>query len=273
MGYGINRSPETISAAVAQTVGWSSAELPGSPPQGPFLKRFFPITTGANNHLTSAVTRIRIKANGQEIWNIPSAHLRAYVEAMAPANTIPPAARLRFTIPQDLLGRYTRDQYACAFPIGAAPGVEFDCDANASAGTAIIAWETARTRPTHWTKFLSKASNIGASVALGRINIELPPGELLYGIALPIVGATGILAARLYVGNVKEAELTQEGILESQFLENPQTVTTSYFWRFDEPLVLSPMQGSNYLEVETGAGSAVSDQYSFMTLVQQPQIQ
>ncbi len=272
MGYGMNNTSKVIAAASATTYGWTSAELPGSPAPGPYLNRFYVVTTGANNSLSSAVTRVRVKANGQEIWNVPSAHLRSMIEALAPSNTIPPAARLRWTVPQDLLGRYTRDQYACAFPINAAPAFEFDVDATASAGTAVVGWQTARTRPTHWSKFLAKASGVGPNANPGRVTIDLPPGEMLYGIALPLVGATGLTQARLYIGNVKEAELTQDFILESQFLENPQSVTTTYFWRFDEPLTLSAAQGSNYIEAITGAGAAVSDLYSFLTLVPQPPV-
>lgn len=272
MGFGMNNAAKTITGGVVQTIGWTSAEIPGSPPQGPYVNRWILSNTGANNSLNNAVAQVRVKANSQEIWNVPAAHVRAFHEATNPANNIDTAGRLSFTLQMGLQGRYTRDQYATAYPIGSAPAVEFDVAAGSSAGVSVIGWGTARTRPTHWTKWLSKATGVGANANPGRVNIELPAGELLYGIGLPLTSATGITQARLYIGNAKEAELTQGMILESQFDTNPQSVTTTFFWIFDEALPLSAMPAANYLELITGAASLVGDIISFMTLVPQPAI-
>lgn len=264
--YGMNSRQQAIAAATVATIPFSPNELPGSVVGGPYIQNWVIQTTGANNSLTAAIVRVRVKANNQDIWNVPSAHLRALIEALAPANTIPPAARLRFTIPQGLVGRYTRDQYLSAFPIGAAPQVEFDVDATASAGAATIAYEGARTPPAFFSKFLSRNTNVPATTNPGRVNID-QRGEYLYGIGLPLVGATGILSARLVINGQQVVFLDQNFLLEAQFLSNPQSLVTTYFFKLDE---MELIQGDCYLELVTGAGAAANDQISFLTMAAQP---
>lgn len=264
--YGMNARQQSIAAATAATISFNPSELPGSQVNGPYIANWFLQTTGANNSLTAAITRVRVKANTQDIWNIPSAHLRAFVEGMAPANTIPPAARLRLTIPQNALGRYTRDQYIAAFPIGAAPQVEFDVDATSSAGVATIAWDAVKTPPQWFSKFLSRNTNVPATTNPGRVNLD-QRGEWLYGIGFPLVGATGILSVRLVINSRQVMFLDQNFLLEAQFMMNPQSLVTTYFHRLDE---MELIDGECYLEIVTGAGASSNDIISFLTLAAQP---
>ena len=245
---------EVIAAATVATITHDRGIPAGA------IKKFSIVTTGANNSLDVAVVRERVKSGGTEFVNVPSAHLRALIEALAPANTIPPAARLRFTIPCNLpfsLGRV-------GLPAGILPTVEYDVDVNSSVGTSSIGWEefVVGENPEWMPRFYSFASGIAASTNPGRIELSDP--ALIYGIGVPIVGATGVTNLRVVLSGVEVINLEQSHLLEQEFLTNPQSVTTTIFIRM--PVLLPAIPKQSFIEVVTGAGAAATNVYSVLSL-------
>lgn len=251
---GYNGGTKTIAATTAATYVFNDSEIPNGG-----VGAFSIVTTGANNHLTSAVTRNRVKLSGAAIWDAPSAAHRALIEAIAPANTIPPASRLRYTIPLNLPGV----DGSVGIPFNTKPSVEVIVDANSSAGTAQIGWLRTAGQPRFMPKFLGFASGVGASVTNGRIPLNIPDG-LVYGISFPLVGATGVTRARVVLNGIEVINLSQDHLLEGEFLTNPQSLTTTLFVRM--PVLLPATPGISFIEVDTGAGAAVTDEYVPLSL-------
>lgn len=266
MKYWSNRGAKTVAAVTVATPTFTEAEISQDAAMWYGIE-----TTGANNHLTSAVTNVRVKSSALgTLWDCTAAQLRALIEALAPAHTIPPAARLRFTIPVGFPGVDVNGWTGfCGVPAGVGASVEVAVDANSSAGTIQIAGEAMapRMQPAFYSRFVALTTGIGATSTPGRLNLNYP-GGLLAGIALPIVGATGILACRVVVGGRLIAELTQAGLLESQFITNPQSLTTTFFWK--APALFEVTAGDSYLEIETGAGSAATDPINPLVLYPNP---
>lgn len=260
-----NAGTKVISAGVAQTVVFSSSDIPGTG-----VSRYLWRTTGANNHQTSAIDRWRVKAGGQTWWDVKPIQMRRMVERMSRANILPVAANLRGTIPLYFLDGKGDERYLAGFPRGQAPTVEMGLDANASAGTARIGWEISTVEPQWAIKFLSSQGNLGASVTNGRIPIT--QDGLIRGVCLPIKSATGILRAKLVLGGVEIFNLGADELIEQNAEFDPganiTTIPTDLFYKLPTPLP-API-GNSYFEVDTGAGAVVGDEYAVLSLLPQP---
>lgn len=256
--YGQYGSALTIAATTAAVKTWNSSDIPN----GGYAAFYF-LTTGANNHLgttTPAVDRIRVKDSNRALIDVPSAHIRAWQEAETPSNQIPVADRLRWS----LLTSAPRFPGRTGIPFGRKISVEMEVNAaNSSAGDVKLGYEMLNLPPEYEFSFLGQQTGVGASVARGRVNLDAPD-SLLYGVCFPIVGATGITRAEVVVNGRQVIDLDQGLLLESQFSENPGTLTTSFFVRCREYLPMTP--GNSYVMLTTGAGSAVTNEISFVTL-------
>jgi hypothetical protein len=258
-------STETVAAATLQTITFSDAVLP----QGG-IQDLFIVTTGVNNHLGSAIDLVRVKLNGVAWIDLPALQLRALIEALAPANTVPPSGTLRFTIPCSL-PRFQLPAFRglIGIPFGARTSVEIQFNAaNASAGTAQANWRMLSGPPTHMMRAIQSTTQVAANSTSARIEIKTGLDPVV-GFTLPLVGSGGITRCRIVqMVDGQENQIVhaaQGGLIESQFLENPVSVTSAIFLRLpDGPYVMPP---GSYIEVDTGASSAATDAYAAVTLV------
>lgn len=265
-----NFGTKAVAATTAQTLTFSNTDLwvPGSNVFRAIFK-----STGANNHLTSAYTRVRVKASAPGVlgtlWDVQGIQLRRMMERLGRANQLPVAANLRFQIPFLILDGKGDERYAAGFPRNAIPTLEVQTDANSSAGTIRAAWEEDQhVVPAFYSVFISQQGNIPASQTNARVTINQP--GLLRGISLPLVGATGITRVQLVINGEQVWDAGQDEIIEAQATEDPgsniTTVPTHIFHKFRVPF---PIVGNSYLLVDTGAGSAAADEYAFYSLVPQ----
>jgi hypothetical protein len=199
-----------------------------------------------------------VKLEGIPIIDIPRQHLRALIEALAPANAVPPDARLRFTIPCNLPWA----PGSVGIPYGAKTSVEILFNAaSSSAGAATLGWKTLPSvQPQFMPKLIQQTTNIPASQTNARIQINYG-GNLVAGFILPLVSATGITRCRIVsVIDGQERQLfhaDQSLLLESQFLQNPQSVTTHLYVRLPDGPALFPV--GSFIEIDNGAASAAGD--------------
>lgn len=264
-----NFGTKTITLAAAQTLSFSNTDLwvPGSN-----VFRILYKTTGANNSLSSAINRIRVKASAPgvlgTVWDVLPIQMRRMMERLGRANQLPVAANLKFQVPLLILDGKGDERYAAGFPINAIPTIEVQTDATSSAGTIRAAWEEQDVKPEFYSVFLSQQGNVPASQTNARVTINQP--GLLRGISLPLVGATGITRVQLYINGRQVWDADQEAIIEDQATEDPGAnitgVPTHLFHKFR---TVFPIVGNSYLLVDTGAGSAAADEYAFYSLVPQ----
>jgi hypothetical protein len=265
-----NFGTKVVAATTAQTVSFNNTDLwvPGSN-----VFRVLLAATGANNHLTSAVNRLRVKASAPgvlgTVWDVLPIQLRRMMERLGRANQLPVAADLRYQIPLFVPDGKGDERYAAGFPVNAIPTVEVQTDATSSAGTLRAAWEEDKDiKPAFYSVFLSQQGNVPASQTNARVTINQP--GLLRGISLPLVSATGITRVQLYINGEQVWDADQNAIINCQDTEDPGAnitgVPTHLFHKFRVPF---PIIGNSYLLVDTGAASAAADEYAFYSLVPQ----
>jgi hypothetical protein len=257
---GENLATKAITGAVAQTVTWNDSEISND-----HIGSWFVINTGANNALDNAITNVRVRVGGQPAWDVTGPILRAAMEAMAPANTPPAAGRLNYTIPMALPAMNLKGfDGTIGLPGGSKPSVDCVLSSGSSAGTQKLSWDTLAAKPQFYTRFISFASNVAANQTNQYVQLAVPDG-LVYGLSLPIVGATGITQARIVIGGVELVGLCdQQTLQESQFLTNPQTITANLFMRM--PVALPATLGNSFVQDTTGAGSAVTDSFAYLSM-------
>lgn len=265
-----NFGTKAIAATTAQTLTFNNTDLwtPGSNVFRALLK-----STGANNHLTSAYQRIRVKASAPgvvgTVWDVLPIQMRRMMERLGRANQLPIAADLRFQIPFLILDGKGDERYAAGFPINGIPTIEVVTDANSSLGTIRAGWDEDRfIKPAFYSVFISQQGNIPASQTNARVTINQP--GLLRGISLPLVSATGITRVQLYINGEQVWDAGQDELIEDQAAEDPGCnitgVPTHLFHKFRVPYALV---GNSYLLVDTGAASAAADEYAFYSLIPQ----
>jgi hypothetical protein len=257
---GENLATKTIAATTAQTVTWNDSEISND-----HIGSWFIVNTGVNNCLDSALTNVRVRVGGQPVWDVTGPILRSMIEACAPSNTIPATGRLTITIPMALPAMNLKGfDGTIGLPAGSKPSVDNVYSASSSAGTGNLSWDTLAAKPQFYTRFISFAGNVPASQTNQYVQLAVPDG-LVYGLSMPLVGATGITQSRIVIGGVEVVGLCDQGTLkESQFMTNPQTVTANIFMRM--PVALPATLGNSFLQVSTGAGSAATDSYAYLSM-------
>lgn len=169
---------KTISAGAAQTIAFTSSDIPASG-----VVMYHIILTGTGNTL-AAIDRFRVKSNGLPFIDITSGLYRAFIQRFTggrvhyPANQAQPPTPSaagtvqdwrRFTIPLCFVDREKSEEAdVCQFPVGSAPTVEIVMNTGAVAGTAFIGWTETDVTPLCWPKLYSQQANIAASAANAR---------------------------------------------------------------------------------------------------------
>jgi hypothetical protein len=257
---GENLATKTITATTAQTITFNDSEISND-----HIGVFIANHTGANNALDNALTNVRVRVGGQPCWDVTGPILRSVIEAIAPASTIPAVGRLTVSLPLALPAMTLRGfDGTIGLPAGSKPSVDFVYNASSSAGTVKLGWDTLASKSQFYTRLISFAGNVPASQTNQYVQLNVPDG-LIYGLNFPLVSATGITQLRVVIGGVEIMGLADQGvILESQFMTNPQTVTTNLFWRC--PVALPATIGNSFCQTTTGAASAATDAYAYLSL-------
>jgi len=252
-------SAKAVAATTAQTITWNVSDIPN----GGYAALTF-LTTGVNNHLgatTPGVSRIRVKDNNMPLIDVGPTAIRTFMEAESPSNTIPVTNQLRWTLMTSLPGF----PFRTGIPFGRKTSVEVDFNAaNSSAGDIKLGYDMLNLPPEYEFKMLTQQTNVAATATRGHVTLPTAPDELLYGVIFPIVGATGITRAEVVVAGQQVCDLDQGLLLEGSQRTNPGTLTTTFFRRMSEFRPLTA--GNSYIKLTTGAGAAVGDEITFITL-------
>lgn len=191
--------------AASSTVTFTATDIPGDGVVA-YLLDF----TGAGMTIGD-LSRIRIKAGGNQIWDVDFAHFAAWFERYSFSNRLPVAADTRMTLPLWLPG-YQDENVAdqCQFPRGAAPSIELVIGAGGAAGTVTASWIRSTVAPKWFPAFLGNTLNWAASTNNNRYPLTEPGTVKALGL-----NTTGVTRARLELGGVKRFEASSAGLIES----------------------------------------------------------
>jgi hypothetical protein len=257
-----NGTTQTINAGVAQILTWTASQIPSAR-----VVAYHLALQGAGNDLAD-ITRIRVSANGANIYNVTPLQLRAFWEHYSGGAIKYPATSQALTIPFCLLDAPTPEQAdICQFPSGAQAQVEVSLAATAAAGIAILGWTETTIEPVLFPRLLASVLNVPASAALQRYNFQ--ESGMVRGFQLP---HTGIDRCKLtlagqdfsYLPGLQFNALANLGDMlfdaESLYGDGPGSAGTvaaiaaEPFSRVSAGIA-APID-SSYLELQTGAGWA-----------------
>ena len=257
-----NGTSQTINAGVAQILTWTASQIPSAR-----VVAYTLALQGAGNDL-SDITRIRVSANGANIYNVTPLQLRAFWQHYSGGAIKYPATSQAITIPFCFLDAPTPEQAdICQFPVGAQAQVEVAFAATAAAGVALLGWTETTIEPVFFPRLLASVLNIPASAALQRYNFQ--ESGVVRGIQIP---HTGVSRAKVtlagqdftYLPGLQFNGLANLGDMlfdvESLYGDGPGSagpvaaINAEPFTRVSAG-VAAPLD-SSYLELETGAGWA-----------------
>lgn len=288
-----NASGKTIAAS--GTTVFTASDIPST---GVVLLHF--VTTGANNSLAN-VSRIRVKASGQTIWDLTPDYLAAYIQAMTdgrirlPRGTVldtlgaagTAAAIRRWTLPLCDLRQPTIDMSdTCQFPRGANITVEHQFGASASAGSLFCGWTITNLPGEKYPRVIGNQMAIAASSSNSRYNIT-DDGEV-FGLGLNSLGMSRV---RLVLGSQQVLASAGQDAASATFLGAQMLCEMDQLYNgstdmaagtagvpvtFYDPFVkqidahLAAPQGSSYVELGTNANWAgVANEVLLCTMVPQ----
>jgi len=257
-----NGTTQTINAGVAQILTWTASQIPSAR-----VVAYHLALQGAGNDLGD-ITRIRVSANGANIYNVTPLQLRAFWENYSGGIIKYPATSQAITIPFCFLDAPTPEQAdMCQFPVGAQAQVEVSIAATAAAGVALLGWTETTIEPAFFPRLLASVLNIPASAPLQRFNFQ--ESGIVRGFQL---AHTGIDRCKLtiagqdftYLPGLQFNGLANIGDVladaESLYGEGPGSagsvaaILAEPFSRINAG-VAAPID-SSYLELQTGAGWA-----------------
>lgn len=256
-------NPKTITAGSVQTLTWTSSEIDSTG-----VVSFF-VSLAGNGAATwqqlAFIDRIRVRAAGRVIVDVPLAVLQAFQAAYSNANfsdVSSAGANGALYIPLNLIDAPTQfQQDACQFPSGAEATVELVTTATAVAGAAILGWVTSNQEQRFFPRLISSASNWAAASVR---NQKYPFSE--EGIVRAVGFDTrGIDRAECYVSGQRAFNLPgsvysqpaaaaanySDMSVERDVAESGGLIGTYRFRSTD--LWLPAASGSSYLTVDTSA--------------------
>ena len=214
-----------------------------------------------------ALDRLRVKAGGQTIVDVTEQHLRALIQSMSPSNFDVANGDTRISIPLYFLDRPKNDpsKWDCGFPNGLAPTVEIVHDGTASgAGTMALAYtydDDPQKLPRFYPMFIGNDTNAGASASRAWSSITQKGWIAGFSIL-----TTNLTTFELVLNGRSVLNLNTAQLLEAQQLGNSDVVTTTIFFRLDEPLPVGP--GSGFY-ITGAAGWVTTNQVGILTYVPQ----
>jgi hypothetical protein len=261
-----NGAGKTIAAGTGNgTLSFTGNDLPST---GVVAYHFATSGTTANTILLlfgGAGARMRVKADGQTIFDLDQTHYRKWLERFSQANYSPATSAVRFSIWFNFLD-IVDDNMAdtCQFPGGTVPTVEFDTVGSTMFAGALTAGWTQTTQDAHYTPYLyQQALNIGASAIQAQFPITVPGSAGVRGIVIP---TTNIKTFRFELNQYCYVQApgalyttaTSQGdmFLEMEQIEDGTTITTHTAHRIP---MIQPAGGISRALLDTGASWAVTD--------------
>jgi hypothetical protein len=187
-----NGAGKAVSNLVAQTLSFTGNDLPST---GVVAYHF--ATTGAANTFANIVTRLRVKSDGQTIYDVDPTHFRKWSERFTQSNFSPATAATRWSIWfnfTDIVDDDLAD--TCQFPPGTVPTVEFVTNASAVTGSIFAGWTQTDVEP-HFTPYLyGQAMNIALSAKQAQFPIQTPGNAAVRGL-ISVGTGLGTLRAEL----------------------------------------------------------------------------
>jgi len=238
-----NAGARAIAPGVAQTVTWNSSDIPGTG-----VSAYHIDFTGAGNDFAN-VTRIRIKAAGQTIWDLDPTHLQAMTQRFGRSNLAPAGADTSFILPlfKADFGDNEGMKFLGGFPRGLAPTLEIDLDAAVAAGNAFCGWSQSDQPFAFYSKSIGSQTNIAAGVVNGRV--PLTQDGLIRGISINTVGLNRL---KIQMSGVQLLNLSGAQLLAYQRLENTAVVVDPMFFPIEFPF--AAIGGDSYFELDTQGG-------------------
>lgn len=201
--------------AASSTVTFTATDIPGDGVIAYILD-----FTGAGMTIGD-LSRIRLKAGGNQIWDCDFAHFTSLYERYSFGNRAPVAADTSMMLPLFLPGlRREEEADECQFPRGAAPSLELVIGAGGAAGTVTAHWVRTTIAPKFYPAFLANVLNWSASTNNNRYPVT--EGGAVKAVTL---NTTGLTRGRLELSGVKRFEASGVGLIESQRFDSPATIS------------------------------------------------
>ncbi len=227
-------------------------------------------TGGGINWVLSNLTRIRLKANGQDIVSLSSLALRAFIERFGKSNTAPVAGATTFTLPLNMLDAPTWDEAdICQFPQGANATLELQWNATPTVNANVqVAFTETSVEPVFSPKLMARALNIPASTPVQTLDVT-EPGEIR-AIMLNTVGldrAKIVLngVQWMHVPGAQNTGVAADLFSELNSMEDVLTLTDPLWVK--TPWGQNAASGKSYVELATGAAWAgVGNEFGVWTV-------
>lgn len=238
-----NAGGKVLPATTATTTVFNSSDIPGTG----VAKYSLNMTTasGTTNDF-STILRARLKAGGQTFWDVASAHLQAYTQALGRANVAPVAGSTSFTLAMTKPNYGDNDaiQYVGGFPKGLAPTIEIVNSGAGGLGAMFAGWTQSDQPFQFFPKLLGSQMNIPASVSNARYPIT--QDGLIAGFS---INTTGLLRLRMKLSGVEVMNISGAQLLAQQQYDNTTVVTNPYFFRLEFPM--GALGGDSFFELDT----------------------
>ena len=259
--YEQNFATKATAVSTAETISFGTADIIGTG-----VRAYHLSMTGTAMDV-DALDRLRVKGGGQTVWDVTENHLRALIQSMSPSNFDVAVGDTRITLPLYFLDRPKTDgsKFDCGFPNGLAPTVEIAHDGTASgAGTFALGYtydDDPAKLPSWYSMFIGNDTNAGASAS--RAWTPITQKGFIAGFAIL---TTNLTTFELVIGGKTILNLNTAQLLEAQQLGNSDAITTTIFFRLDQPLPILP--GSGFY-ITGAAGWLTTNQVSIYSYVPQ----
>lgn len=182
-----NGNIKPFAVGVAQTVIFPAAEIESTGVVD------FQVAWSGANPAASIINRIRVRASGATLIDLPYTAFQAWQQRFFKSNTADVSADQILNIPFFLPDAPTMDEAdRCQFPLGAQAQVELDLLAAVAAGSAIIGWTQTDIAPQYFPRCYSQPMNIPASVRNGKYSFS--ESGIIRGLIMPMVGIERCIA-------------------------------------------------------------------------------
>lgn len=257
--YDYNAQTKTIVNATAATYSFGASEIAGDGVAAYTLS-----LTGTNDDYGS-ISRTRVKAGGQLLVDVASAHLTAFIQRMSTSKWAMAATDTAYTVALYTLdAKGLNERYACGFPIGQSPTVEVVVDGTGAAGTLQCGWRLYEGTPAFYPLLLGSQMQIAASATNARYS--LTQGGLLRGFS---ISTTSLDRLRLVINGKQLFNLSGAQLQQCQAMEGQDGGSTNeLFFKIAQMLPITA--GNSFVEIDTAAGwGGVTEEITIYSYVPQ----
>jgi hypothetical protein len=253
---------------VSSTLTFSQNDIP-FPQKGSSIVALHFDLSGAGNTLAN-ITRIRLRANGLTYWDITPTELRTYYSAFANDSLDWGASSTRFSMPLCLIDVEDEDAAdRVAAPLNHNLQVDLAYGATAMTTPAtFIGWTTSDVDPIFAPTLIGRPTNYAASQTNAKVN--LAEGGFLRAMLLPNQ-ATGYVRWRI-VSNAEQRYAGRPAIIQgaNDYHDTGALAASFISAKFVGMPTVPP--GGSYVEFDSGAGAAATDEIVAHVLTPQPAV-